>query len=226
MHYKKLYLDLWAFLRNTCNTINQFFVGMRRATPFGFALAIYRTFLMVSLYISMIVLNVVVSRLLTGSGCSKLLAGDGITTFDLNIKGMRGIFDSISVDARQIRRDTPEIGETSSTAKNLDEYQFLICSLVPSLPDSNPSKLQLQKYRIAIVASFAKLVTILKEIRRDTLAQWNKYAKLLLEETSDAYLKAKSNAELQLTSHKEVFEFFNVPEDKIDAALKASYGQQ
>jgi ferritin len=199
---------------------------MRRAMPLGFALATYHTFLMVSLYISRIVLNVVVSRLVSDSRCSKLLTGDGITTFELNIKGMRGIFDSISVDARQIRRDIQEIGEASSTAKNLDEYQFLICSLVPSLPDSNPSKLQLQKCRIAIIASFAKLVALLKEIQRDSLAQWNKFAKLLLEETSDAYVKAKSNAQLQLTSHKEVFDFFNVPEDKIDAALRVLYGQQ
>ena len=174
----------------------------------------------------MTVLNAIVSRLLTGSGCNKLLAGDGITTSHLNIKGMQGIFDQVSIDVRLVRKDVSAIGETSSTAKNLDEYQFLICSFMPSLPDSNPFKLQLQKYRIAIVASFAKLSATLKEIRPDTLAQWNKYAKLLLEEISDTYVKAKSNAKLQVTSHKEVFAFFGVPEDMIDAALNAIYGQQ
>jgi hypothetical protein len=172
------------------------------------------------------VLNTIVSRLLLGSNCNKLLAGDGITSSHLNIEGMHGIFDPVSIDVRQVRKDISAIGETSSTAKNLDEYQFLICSFVPSLPDSNLSKLLLQKYRIAIIASFAKLSTILKEIRPDTLAQWNKHAKLLLEETSDAYVKSKSNSKLQLTIHKEVFAFFGVPEDTIDAALKAIYGQQ
>ena len=170
-------------------------------------------------------LNVLVSRLLAGSGCRKLLAGDGITTAELSVRGMQGIFDSISVDARLMKKTIPAIGETSSIAKNLDEYQFLICSLIPSLPDSNPSKLQLQKYRVAITAAFAKLVSALKEIRQDDLVQWNRHARSLLEETSEAYVKAKSNAKLQVTSHKEAFEFFGVPEEKIDAALRSLYGQ-
>jgi hypothetical protein len=170
-------------------------------------------------------LNVLVSRLLAGSGCRKLLANDGITTAELSIRGMPGIFDSISVDTRLIKKSVTAIGEASSIAKNLDEYQFLICSLIPALPDSNPSKLQLQKYRVAITASFAKLVSALKEVRQDDLVQWNRHAKSLLEETSEAYVKAKSNAKLQVTSHREAFEFFGVPEDKIDAALRSLYGQ-
>jgi hypothetical protein len=182
------------------------------------------TFLMPTIHGSR-VLNILVSRLLAGSGCHKLLAGDGITTAELSIRGLQGIFDSISVDARLIRKSIPAIGETSSIAKNLDEYQFLICSLIPSLPDSNPLKLQLQKYRVAITASFAKLVSALKEIRQDDLVQWNRHAKSLLEETSEAYVKAKSNSKLQVTSHREAFEFFEVPEDKIDAALRILYGQ-
>jgi len=171
-------------------------------------------------------LNVIMSRLLSSSDCCKLLAGDGITTPELNIKALKGIIDPICLDVKLIRKSVPAIGETSSVAKNLDEYQFLICSLVPSLKDSNPCKIELQKYRIAIAASFAKLVAILREIRPEALIQWNKHAKLLLEETSNAYVKAKSNAKLQVTSHKEVFEFFGMPEDRIDLALKAAYYQQ
>lgn len=75
-----------------------------------------------------------------------------------------------------------------------------------------------------IIASFAKLVPILKEKPGD-LAQWNTHARSLLEETSEAYVKAKANAKLQVASHKEAFEFFGVPEDRIDAALRAFYGQ-
>lgn len=169
-------------------------------------------------------LGVIVSRLLSGSGCRKLLDGDGITTADLSIRGMSGIFDSISIDARLLRKTIPAIGEVCSIAKNLDEYQVLLCSLVPSLPDSHPSKLTLQKYRVAITASFAKLVASLKEIRQDDLVQWSRHAKSLLEETSEAYVQAKSNTKLQVASHKEAFEFFGVPEDRIDAALRAAYG--
>ena len=170
-------------------------------------------------------LNVLVSRLLAGSGCRKLLAGDGITTAELSIMGKQGIFNSVSIDARLMKKTIPAIGEASSIAKNLDEYQFLICSLTPSLPDSNPSKLLLQKYHVARTAAFAKLISTLKEIRQDDLVQWNRHAKSLLEETSEAYVKAKSNTKLQVTSHKEAFEFFGVPEEKIDAALRSLYGQ-
>jgi len=171
-----------------------------------------------------VLLNIIVSRLLTGSACRKMLDGDGITTPELSIRGMQGIFDSVSIDVQLARKSIPAIGETSSIAKNLDEYQFRICSLIPSLPDSDLSKLQLQKYRVAITASFAKLATFLKEIRQADLVQWNRHGQLLLEETSEAYVKAKSNAKSQLSSHKEAFEFFGVPEDRIDAALRAAYG--
>jgi hypothetical protein len=170
-------------------------------------------------------LNTIISRLLAGHGCRKLLAGDGITTSELSIERVQGVFEAASVDARSARKNTPAVGQTASIAKNLDEYQFLICSLVTSLPDSDPSKLQLQKYRVGIVAAFAGLAALLKEIRPDDLVQWNIHARSLLEETSEAYVKVKSNAKLQVTSHKGAFEFFGVPEDKIEAALRAFYGQ-
>lgn len=170
-------------------------------------------------------LNTIISRLLSSTRCGKLLAGDGITTQELSINGMEGIFEAASVDVRSARKSMPAMGQAASIAKNLDEYQFLICSLVPSLPDSHPSKMQLQKYRVAIVAAFAKLAALLKELGPGDLAQWNAHASLLLEETSEAYVKARSNADLRVASHREAFDFFGVPEDKIDAALATFYGQ-
>jgi hypothetical protein len=131
----------------------------------------------------------------------------------------------VSIDARSARKSVPAVGDVASAVKNLDEYQFLICSLVPSLPDSNPSKMELQKYRVAIIAAFAKLVPmlLLKSMRQDDLVQWSKHAKALLEETSDTYLKANSNSNLQIASHKDVFEYFEVPVDKVQVALRAFY---
>lgn len=170
-------------------------------------------------------LNAIISRLLADPRCRKLLAGDGITTAELSIKGMQDVFEAASVDARSAKKSEPEVGQTASVAKNLDEYQFLICSLVPSLPDSDRPKLQLQKYRVVIVAAFAMLAALLKERRPGDLARWNHHARSLLEETSEAYVKVKSNAKLQVTGHKEAFDFFGMPEDKIDAALAAFYGQ-
>jgi hypothetical protein len=173
----------------------------------------------------MILLNKIVSRLAADLSCQKLLIDDGITTSNLSIKSIQGIIDPISIDARSTRKNIPALGDTASIAKNLDEYQYLICSLIPSLPDTNPSKLALQKYRVATVAAFAMLTALLKEISPEELAKWNTHAKSLLEETSEAYVKAKSNAKLQVTSHKEAFKFFGVPEDRIDEALRIFYNQ-
>ena len=170
-------------------------------------------------------LNTIISHQLSSSSCSKLLSGDGITTSDLTIKGVYGIFGAVSIDARTARKSVPAIGDVASAAKNLDEYQFLICALVPSLSDSNPSKMELQKYRVAIIAAFAKLVPLLlmKSMGQDDLVQWSKHAKALLEETSDTYLKTNSNSNLHIASHKDSFEYFEVPEDRIQVALRAFY---
>jgi hypothetical protein len=153
------------------------------------------------------------------------LLSDGITSFDLTIKGVPGLFGHVSINVRSTRRIVPAIGDVASAAKNLDEYQFLICSLVPSLPDSDPSKIELQKYRVAIIAAFAKLVPLLlsKDIRQGDLVQWSKHAKALLEETSDAYVKANSNSPMHVALHEDAFEYFEVPVDRVQVALRAFY---
>jgi hypothetical protein len=165
-----------------------------------------------------------VSRVLSGSGCPRLLASDGITSSQFEIKNVPGVLGTISLDFKLARKNMPAIGQAASIAKNLDEYQFRICSLVPSLPDSDPRKLLLQKYRVASIAAFAALSSILKEPAQESLEKWNASAGPLMEETSEAYVKATSNSNLQITSRKDVFEFFKVPEDEIDAALANFYG--
>jgi hypothetical protein len=169
-------------------------------------------------------LGMIISRVLAGPACSRLLAGDGITSPDLSIKGVPGIMEAAAIEMRQARKGAPAIGQAASIAKNLDEYQFRICSLVPSLPDSDPRKLQLQKYRVAAVAALAALAAALHKPDQASLERWSAHAGPLMEETSEAYLKAKSNSKLQATNHKNVFEFFRVPEDRVDEALKAFYG--
>lgn len=169
-------------------------------------------------------LDVIISRELGGSACSKLLSNDGMTSPFLTIKAMPGVFEAASIDARAARKSMPSIGDACSIAKNLDDYQFLICSLAHSLPDNSQCKLYLQKYRVAIAAAFAGLVVLLQE-QSDELGNWNRHAALLLEETSEAYVKAKSNAGLKVSKHEEVFEYFGVPEGAIEAALRSFYEQ-
>jgi hypothetical protein len=165
----------------------------------------------------------IISRELSGKPCRRILAGDGVTTSDLTITPTPGLFAGVSIDVRAAKKSSPAFGDVASAAKNLDEYQYLICSLVPSIPDSDLSKLELQKYRIAIMAAFARLVGIMNSSTPE-LADWVRNAKWLVEETSEAYLQAKSKVKLHPLRRAELFQYFGVPSDKIDAALRAFYG--
>jgi hypothetical protein len=106
------------------------------------------------------ILNAIISGRLVDSSCVRMLPGDGITTPDLTVKGAQRVFGAVLVDVRVARKSVHAMGETASAAKNLDEYQFMICSLILLIPDSNSSKMQLQKYHVAIIASFAKLMLL------------------------------------------------------------------
>ena len=93
--------------------------------------------------------------------CHKLLSKDGITTQDLIIDKVEGLFEGIQVNTKSQRSLLPGIGIASGIVKNLDEYQYIICSEIRSIPDTNAYKKELQKSRIAIITSFAKLIPIL-----------------------------------------------------------------
>ncbi|HEV8386384.1 MAG TPA: hypothetical protein VGQ03_02065 [Nitrososphaera sp.] len=164
-------------------------------------------------------------RELSASSCRRILSSDGVTSAYLTVNSTTGLFGSVSVDVQSARKSVQEIGDAASTAKNLDEYQFLICSLVPSLADSNPSKLELQKYRVAILAAFSTLVNILNE-KQQELGEWSRNAKWLVEETSEAYLQAKSNIQTHPLRHKEMFDYFGVSEATVVSAIRTFYGLQ
>lgn len=169
-------------------------------------------------------LAAIISRVLSNPGCHKLLIGDGITVSELSITAIAGVIEAASADIRSARKTLPAIGTSASIAKNLDEYQYRICLLVPSLADSDPRKIQIQKYRAATIAAFAMLATILKNPGQARLEEWNAHAGPLMEEMSEGFLKAKSNSKLQI-HRKDTFEFFKVPDDQLEHALAAFYGQ-
>jgi hypothetical protein len=115
-----------------------------------------------------------------------------------------------------------------STAKNLDDYQYKICLEIPSIPDSDPLKLQLQKFRIAIIASFAILVMGIKSSdAEDELQKWNSFATILLKKTSEFVSNLRTNKgtiENYDDSHlSEAFAFFKVPRDDMEKALANLY---
>ena len=170
------------------------------------------------------IVDATISRRLSASACSRLLSGDGISTLDFTVKGIPGILSGISIDSREARKSIPGIGAAMSAAKNLDEYEFKLCELVHSLPDSE-LKMQLQKYRIGIIASFSKLVELTNARQLEGLARWVQFSTKLLEGVADMFLKATTNPNLQLTTNiAQSLEFYGVSEKKVEDALRSFYG--
>lgn len=168
----------------------------------------------------MLLIDVVMSQ----TKCRKFLPGDGITAPEFTISVFPGVFEGLSIDARAAKKVSPAFGDAFSAAKNLDGYQYRICTLVPSLADS-PAKVMLQKYRIAIAAAFAKLVFVIRE-DQGCLQAWTVHARSLLVEASDAYVAATANtSRVQKPKIGEALAFFGLPESDVDRALAFAYGQ-
>ena len=161
--------------------------------------------------------------------CHKLLSKDGITSQDLVIDRIEGLFEGIAVNVKFQRNRVASIGSTSTIAKNLDEYQHIVCSEIRSIPDSNPYKKELQKYRVLIIASFAKLIPILaSSLPSDKdLQEWNHFAQVLLTQISETRFNARVNQKrYDGTNSKLVrsaFDFFGIPEEEIDRMLHEVY---
>ena len=160
--------------------------------------------------------------------CHKLLSQDGITTQDLVIGKIEGLFESITVNVKSHRSRFASIGGTTSVAKNLDEYQYIVCSEIRSLPDSNAFKKELQKYRIIIMASFARLVRILYSLGSDKdLHEWNLFAQVLLTHVSETLRKTRANQKgyerSNSTTLRPAFDFFGISEEEVDNMLQNIY---
>jgi hypothetical protein len=157
--------------------------------------------------------------------CHKLVANDGITTQDLIIDKVEGLFEGIRVNIKSGRRLLPSIGISSGIVKNLDQYQYIVCSEIRSIPDANPYKNELQKYRIAIIASFAKLVPILQSRFDKDLKKWNYFAQILLTQISELLVKERTNQNKYEKSNSDSapFDYFDVPEKEVDNILQSIY---
>jgi hypothetical protein len=146
------------------------------------------------------------------SRCKKLLDKDGINYPELIINRLPKIFGEITIDMKSVITKVPNIVSTASIAKNLDEYQYIICSEVFSLPDNNPMKLELQKYRISIIACFAKLVALLRGFNGhddDDLRAWNSFARVILVKTSEILVSFRRGQDISQHYSKEKQELSN-----------------
>ncbi|HEY6668565.1 MAG TPA: hypothetical protein VI033_05365 [Candidatus Nitrosopolaris sp.] len=195
--------------------------------------------------LSSLVQRIIYKYITSGIKCTKILAEAGITTKELVISQLDGLSREMSVNINLLRGKYPNITRTASIAKNLDEYQFLVCREISSIPDFDPMKIQLQKYRVGVIAAFARLVAILEDADNLSaeLEKWNSFANSLLVETSETLLKARnkmkkkegnnndSNSSDQFQAGysqqnlriKEALNFFGVPENDIDEELIRVY---
>jgi hypothetical protein len=196
--------------------------------------------------LSSLVQRIIYKYITSGIKCTKVLAEDGITTKELVISQLDGLSREMSVNINLLRGKYPNITRTASISKNLDEYQFLVCHEISSIPDFDPMKIQLQKYRVGVIAAFAKLGAILEDVDNLSaeLEKWNSFANSLLVETSETLLKARNKMKKKEGNNndnnnssdqfqagysqqnlriKEALDFFGVPEKEIDEELIKVY---
>jgi hypothetical protein len=173
--------------------------------------------------------SIIINKLITNDRkCHKLLSKDGITARYLVIDRLPGIFEGIAIDIDFQRSKMKSISRMVTITKNLDEYQFIICSEIRNMSDSNPYKKQLQKYRVLTIASFATLVYVLSSLENDqALQEWNYFAQILLTRISETRLEAYSNQKQRNNITRKpispVFDFLGIHEDDIDCILGSIY---
>jgi len=171
--------------------------------------------------------------------CHKLLSSDGITSPVLTIDNVEGLFEGITVNVKVQKTRFASIGSTSSIAKNLDEYQYIVCREIRSIPDINPYKKDLQKYRVLIISAFAKLIPMLTSLSSDkNLQEWNRFAHILLTHVSETLVKARlqhekydsTNSKLMNSTGlakqnqiKDVCKFLDISEQETDKLLEEIY---
>jgi HD-like signal output (HDOD) protein len=96
------------------------------------------------------------------------------------------------------------------------------------MSDINPYKIELQKYRVLIIASLARLVHLLSSLDDNkALQEWNHFAQILLTRVSETRLKAVSNRKqdenMATKPISSVFDFLGVSEYDIDRVLGSIY---
>jgi hypothetical protein len=176
-----------------------------------------------------LVYKYILENIAQGSLCRKILDKDGINSSDLIVSRLPKIFDELVINMKSARIKTPKIGDTASIAKNLDEYQYLICSEVSSTPDQNPIKLELQKCRIAIIACFAKLIEVLKLFNGEhELELWNSLAQLILIKSSETLAIARTKQYTPRRSVKEndisnALNYFGIVESDLETDIRKLY---
>ena len=132
-------------------------------------------------------LSFISKSVISSTSCKKFLASDGISSSNLLLKDQSGKVLLSCKNVNALKGKIDGIGVSFAITKNLDEYQFLICKYIPTLPDHNVFKLKFQKVRLLIIMFINKMVDVLLQpkINSKVLADLNKHGNAILLEVSE-----------------------------------------
>ena len=163
--------------------------------------------------------SLVTKSIISSTSCKKFLASDGISSNNLLLKDQSGkvLLNCKNVNALKGKIDG--IGVSFAITKNLDEYQFLLCKYIPTLPDHNVFKLKFQKMRLLIILFINKMVDVLLQPKINTkvLADLNKHGNAILLDVSELTHEYRENDKYDNV----IYNFNSKNADKIN--LKMDY---
>lgn len=153
---------------------------------------------------------------------------DGITSSYFEIETNPGFFSKTKYDISSLKNVFQQIGESMSILKNFDYYQYLMCTIIPDISDTNPFKKVFQKVRFMIICSFTKFIFLLQVKDYETIKEWNIFSKKILELVADivnSYRQGVGFREISTTFNldQECCIFFNLDIEKIDEELNRYY---
>jgi lantibiotic modifying enzyme len=184
-------------------------------------------------------LSFISKSVISSASCKKFLASDGISSSNLLLKDQSGKVLLSCKNVNALKGKIDGIGVSFAITKNLDEYQFLICKYIPTLPDHNVFKLKFQKVRLLIIMFINKMVDVLLQpkINSKVLADLNKHGNAILLEVSELthefrerdtddsvkYILNKENMNI-INLKMDYFIQFDATEIQINRILLSIYG--
>ena len=160
--------------------------------------------------------------------CKKFLVKDGITSSYFEIERNPGFFTKTKLEVISLKNRYSQIGESLSILKNFDHYQYIICTLIPNIADTDPFKKVLQKIRFMIISSITKFIHLLNSNNFQQFEYWNFISKKLLQvvaETVNYFRQGTKFDEIlnDIKLDEELFVYLNLDIEKIDKSLDQFY---
>ncbi len=159
--------------------------------------------------------------------CKKFLIKDGIISSYFEVETHQGFFTKTRYEVTSLKNSFQQIGESLSILKNFDSYQYLICTILPDIPDINPFKKVLQKIRFIIISSFTKFINLLHIKDFEAIQKWNLFSKKILEVVAEIVNSFRQGTHFTEISEfkldQEVSIFFSLDIEKIDEELHRYY---